>query len=72
MHLLTFGKDVMNRILDEINSNNAMPNIVIECQPANAPDTNVCDLGLFRSMKTEVRKLRSVEKHRNYMWKRLG
>jgi hypothetical protein len=49
-----------------------MPNIVIECQPANSPDTNVCDLGLFRSMKTEVRKLRSVEKHRNYMLKRLG
>jgi hypothetical protein len=57
------GKDVVNRILTEVNKNNAVPNIIIENQPANSPDTNVCDLGLFRSMKTEVRKLRSVEKH---------
>ena len=65
------GKDVVNRILDEVNKNNVNPTIIIESQPANSPDTNVCDLGLFRSMKTEVRKLRSVEKHRSYTSKQL-
>jgi hypothetical protein len=66
------GKGVVDRILAEVNKNELAAKIIIESQPANSPDTNVCDLGLFRSMKTQVRKLRSVEKHRNYMLKQLN
>ena len=66
------GQDVVNRIHAEINQADQVPEIEIESQPANSPDTNVCDLGLFSSLKTKVRKLRSIEKHRNYQAKALA
>ena len=66
------GKDVVQRILDAINDEATTPVIVIEAQPANSPDTNVCDLGLFRSLKVNVRKHRSIEKHRSYVLKSLA
>lgn len=65
------GKGVVDRILAQVNKNDLAAKIIIESQPANSPDTNVCDLGLFRSMKTEVRKHRSLETHRNYTMKQL-
>ena len=63
------GKGNVSRILDEINEGGVLPRIDIESQPANSPDTNVCDLGLFSSLKTHVRKHRSLEKHRAYTLK---
>ena len=66
------GKDVVQRVLAQINAGGDRPEIEIESQPANSPDTNVCDLGLFRSLKTHVRKHRSLEKHRAYVLKSLA
>ena len=74
-------KTIANKIADALparvhRGKQQGPNIILKDQPAQSPDTNVCDLGLFRSVDSQIPNKRPyqldefeemvVAAHRNY------